>query len=120
MFHKDYIEKGKEDSEQGLFIKRMLNDVKSRVYVLHNNQDFALLGSNIQKVFTVCKFNTIYRLTRHCSSVFLYSHLILLSLVARLGLGGVKPNKLHPSLKGKIENVNCGQKWLNWTPRFGT
>ena len=36
----------------------------------------------------------------------------------RLGLGGTDESKVHPELEGKLVNVNCGQKWLNWGTSF--
>ena len=39
--------------------------------------------------------------------------------IPRLGAGGgVQLDKLHPDLKEKVENLNCGQRRLNWGTRF--
>ena len=90
IFNKNYIDDNSEDRRKdGLRICRMLNNVKSKIYCLHNGQDYALLGSTVQKLGT-----------------------------GRLGLGGTDESKVHPELKGKVVNVNCGQKWLNWGMNF--
>ena len=52
-FNKKYIDDNSEDRRKdGLRICRMLNNVKSKVYCLHDGQDFALLGSTVQKLGT--------------------------------------------------------------------
>ena len=92
MFDKAYIDNNSEDRRKdGLRIKNMLNKSVSKIHVLHNRQDFALVGS------TAVKFG-----------------------VGRLGAGGARKSKLHPDVKDEIENINCGRKWLNWTPRFAS
>ena len=40
-------------------------------------------------------------------------------LLGRLGQAGAKENKLHEQLKGKVESLDCGEKWLNWGHNFG-
>lgn len=89
IFDKDYIDSSAADSDDGLSIRGMLNHGNSKIYVLHNRQDYALAGSTVQKLG-----------------------------VGRLGQGGVKQNRLHEKLKQKVENLNCGQKWLNWGINF--
>ena len=94
MFDKDYIDSTEGDPEgrrdDGLQFVKMLRKANSKIYVLHNRQDYALTGSTIVKLGT-----------------------------GRLGASGVPDmDKVHPDIKGKVENINAGQKWLNWTPNF--
>ena len=89
-FDEKYINNDSEERRKdGLRLKDMLNDSKSRIHVLHNRQDYALTGSTVTKGFT-----------------------------GRLGASGARVDKLHPELVGKVQNLNCGDKWLNWGLNF--
>lgn len=92
IFNTDYINGDSNDwrRQDGLRISEMLNNAKSKIYCLHNVQDFALTGSRW----------VLNRGTR------------------RLGAWGAEESdKLHPKLRERVENYNYGQK-LNWTTRF--
>jgi esterase/lipase superfamily enzyme len=96
MFDEDYINTKKRNPEEdmrredGLKLAKMLRHSNSKIYVLHNWQDFALTGSSAVKLGT-----------------------------GRLGASGVPDmNKVHPDIKGKIKNINAGRKWLNWSLDF--
>mmetsp|Transcript_21277 Transcript_21277/g.32309 ORF Transcript_21277/g.32309 Transcript_21277/m.32309 type:complete len:327 (-) Transcript_21277:306-1286(-) len=81
MFDKNYIDDdSKGRNQDAVRIKDMLSkDKDSKIYVLHNYTDYALTGSAIIKLGRV-----------------------------RLGARGANLEKIHPKLKGKVENINCG------------
>lgn len=85
MFDKDYIENdSKERQQDALRIRDMLSkDANSKIYILHNRFDIALIAS------------TITHLGKK-----------------RLGARGANLEKMHPELKEKVENINCAT-WLN-------
>jgi len=74
--------------DDGLRISKMLNKRESKIYCLHNAADFALIASVVVNGGT-----------------------------GRLGAKGAKMDKLHPELKGKVENIDCG-KWLKSASNF--
>ena len=50
IFNRNYIDSNQEDSKQGLAIRSMLSSkANSKIYVLHNKSDRALLGSQAIK-----------------------------------------------------------------------
>ena len=128
IFDKDYINSNAEDSDDGLSLKGMLNNARSKIYVLHNRQDYALSGSTIQKLGVGKSWICLYlaRSLKLATFVLInyHLHVYLLfkindMLLGRLGQAGAKENKLHEQLKGKVESLDCGEKWLNWGHNFG-
>mmetsp|Transcript_9919 Transcript_9919/g.13966 ORF Transcript_9919/g.13966 Transcript_9919/m.13966 type:complete len:344 (+) Transcript_9919:64-1095(+) len=96
MFHEEYINDTNTDNEEenkrkkdGIALKNMLRTNRGKIYQLHNNQDYALLGSTVTKLG-----------------------------VPRLGTKTLDRSELHPEVRDRIEGKNAGQDWLNWTPNF--
>merc|ERR1739844_362481 len=86
MFNERYIEKEREEGRNldGLTIGGMIKD-DGKVYVLYNTSDSALTFSKLTK-----------------GGFF----------AQRLGAEGIKESRLHPDLKGKVEDYNYKKKHM--------
>jgi len=90
MFSKD----GAKD-KNGLALVKTLKNSDSKIHVLYNTKDRVLRVNPGSKVFK----NPIKAITGWTSK-------------KRLGAYGYDEENLHPDLEGKIENIDCQEKWL--------
>jgi len=95
MFSKD----GAED-KNGLALVKTLKNSHSKIHVLYNPKDRVLRSNPAIKLFK----NPIKAITGWTSK-------------KRLGAYGYDEEKLHPDLEGKIENIDCQEKWLKDKPK---
>jgi len=94
MFNTDRAEK-----KDGLAVGKALKDSPhSKIYVLYNPRDMALLGSEFHKILKE-PIKAISGCRRK----------------RKLGAFKIDREKLHPTLKGKIENINCRERWMKWS-----
>jgi len=95
MFDTDRAEK-----KDGLSVGKTLKDSPhSKIYVLYNPRDIVLLGSEFHKILKE-PIKAISGCRRK----------------RKLGAFPIDREKLHPTLKGKIENINCRERWMKFRP----
>jgi len=95
MFNTDRAEK-----KDGLSVGKTLKDSPhSKIHVLYNPKDKALLASEFHKILKepIKAISGFHR-------------------KRKLGAFPIDREKLHPTLKGKIENINCRERWLKSRP----
>jgi len=95
MFSKD----GAKD-KNGLALVKTLKNSHSKIHVLYNTKDWVLRSNPAIKF----RKNPIKAITGWTSK-------------KRLGAYGYDEEKLHPDLEGKIENIDCQEKWLKDKPK---